>query len=149
MTVQYKANSSSATGNTVQASFNIKNTGTSAVNLSDLKLRYYFTNEGSSSLSFWTDWAQVGTNNVIGTFATINPGKAGADRYLEISFSSSSGMIPAGGQSGDIQIRVSKNDWSNFNFSNDYSFDGTKSSYTDWNKVTLHDSGTLVWGIEP
>ena len=149
LAVQYRTNSSNNTGNTIQANFNVKNTGTTAVNLSDLKLRYYFTNEGSSSLSFWCDWAQVGTGNVSGTFATITPGRTGADTYLEVSFGSSAGSIAAGGQSGDIQVRVAKNNWSNFDFSNDYSFDSTKTSYTNWNKVTLHQGSTLVWGIEP
>jgi cellulose 1,4-beta-cellobiosidase len=42
-----------------------------------------------------------------------------------------------------------KTDWSNFDESNDYSYDPTKTSYQDWNKVTLYKGGTLVWGIEP
>ncbi|WP_438350082.1 glycoside hydrolase family 6 protein [Paenibacillus sp. FA6] len=149
LNVQYKTNSSNTTGNTIQASFNVVNSGATAVNLSNLKLRYYFTNEGSSDLSFWCDWAQMGTSHVSGSFATINPNQAGADTYLEISFGSSAGSIPAGGQSGDIQIRVAKNNWSNFDFTNDYSFNGTLTNYTNWNKVTLHQSDTLVWGVQP
>jgi hypothetical protein len=133
----------------IYATFNIKNNGTSAVNLSDLKLRYYLTKEGTASLSFWCDYAQVGTSSVSGAFATISPAKTGADTYLEISFSSSAGSIAAGGQSGDIQIRVAKTDWTNFNEADDYSFDGTKSAFSDWNKVTVYAGGALAWGIEP
>ena len=68
---------------------------------------------------------------------------------MEISFTSAAGSIAAGGQSGDIQIRIAKSDWSNFNEADDYSFDGTKSAFADWNKVTLYQGGTLAWGIEP
>lgn len=147
--LQYKVSNGNPTDNMINASFNIKNNGTTSVNLSDVKVRYYFTKEGSTSLSFWCDWAQVGSTNVSGAFHTINPVETGADTYLEVSFSSGAGAIAAGGQSADIQIRVAKTDWSNFNEANDYSFDATKSSYADWNKVTLFHNGALVWGNEP
>jgi hypothetical protein len=150
LVVQYKLNNSNANDNTIYATFNIKNTGTTAVSLSSLKLRYYITKETTSTtLNFWTDWAQVGSNNVSGSFGSVSPAKTNADTYLEISFSSAAGSIAPGSQSGEIQVRIAKSDWSNFSESNDYSFDGTKSSFADWNKVTLYNSGTLVWGIEP
>ncbi|GFN30087.1 cellulase family glycosylhydrolase [Paenibacillus xylaniclasticus] len=150
LVVQYKVNNANANDNMAYATFNIKNTGTTAVNLSNLKLRYYLTKDSSNAgLSFWTDYAQIGTSTVSGTFYSISPAKTKADTYLELSFSSAAGSIPAGGQTGDIQIRIAKTDWSNLDESNDYSFDGTKSAFADWDKVTLYQSGTLVWGIEP
>ncbi|MFC5470741.1 glycoside hydrolase family 9 protein [Cohnella suwonensis] len=149
LAAQFKTTNGNATDNQIYASFNIKNTGTSAVNLSNVKLRYFFTKDGAANLNFWCDWAQVGTSAVSGAFATISPAAAGADTYLEISFGSAAGSLAAGGQSGDIQIRVAKSDWSNFNEANDYSFDGTKTSFADWNKVTVYVSGALAWGIEP
>ncbi len=149
LVAQYKLNNANATDNMIYATFNIKNTGTTAVNLGDVKLRYYLTKDGSANLSFWCDYAQVGTSAVSGSFVTINPATTGADTYLEISFGSAAGSIAAGGQTGDIQIRIAKSDWSNFNEANDYSFDGTKSAFADWNKVTVYQNGTLAWGIEP
>ncbi|WP_052339923.1 cellulase family glycosylhydrolase [Gorillibacterium massiliense] len=149
LVVQYKLNNTNATDNMINATFNIKNTGTAAVSLSNLKLRYYFTKDGTARLSFWCDYAQVGSANVSSTFVTVSPAKTGADTYAEISFASGAGSIAAGGQSGDIQVRIAKSDWSNFNEADDYSFDATKTAYADWNKVTLYQSGSLVWGIEP
>jgi len=150
LVVQYKLSNSNANDNQIYATFNIKNTGTTAVSLSDLKLRYYLTKDTTSaSLNYWVDYAQVGSSAVSGVFGTISPAKTTADSYLELSFSSAAGSIAAGGQSGEIQVRVAKSDWSNFSESNDYSFDGTKSSFADWNKVTLYNSGSLAWGIEP
>ena len=149
LAVQYKLNNASATGNTINASFNIKNNGTYAVNLSDLRIRYYLTKEGGSAPTFWCDWAQVGTSSISGSFSSISPAKIGADTYLEIGFNATAGSIAANGQSGDIQIRITKSDWSNFDQLNDYSFDSAKTAYTNWNKVTLFQNGTLAWGIEP
>ncbi len=147
LVAQYKTNNGNATDNQIYATFNIKNTGTSAVSLSNVKLRYYFTKDGSAGLNFWTDYAQIGASNVSGAFASASG--TNSDTYLEISFGSGAGSIAAGGQTGEIQIRIAKSDWSNFNEANDYSFDGTKSAFSDWNKVTLHQSGTLVWGVAP
>lgn len=147
MVAQYKSTNANATDNVINATFNIKNTGTTAVSLSNVKLRYYFTKDGSQALSFFVDWAQVGNDNVSGVFTSLTG--TGTDTYLEISFSSGAGSIAAGGQSGDIQIRIAKNDWSNFTEIGDYSFDLTKTVFTDWNKVTLYQSGTLVWGVTP
>ncbi|WEK54903.1 MAG: cellulose binding domain-containing protein [Candidatus Cohnella colombiensis] len=149
LTVQYKTNSSSATANQIMAQFNIKNSGTSAVSMSTLKLRYYFTKDSSSALSFWSDYAQIGSGNVQGTFVTMSTPKTTADTYLEISFATGAGSIAANGQSGEIQSRFAKTDWSNFTLTNDYSYDGTKTAFVDWSKVTLYQNGTLVWGTEP
>lgn len=124
----------------MQPHFNIKNNGTTAVKLSDLKLRYYFTKEGSLALNSWVDWAVIGSANINRTFT---------DSYMEVSFTDAAGSIAPNGQTGDIQIRISNSEWSNLNEANDYSYDSTISSYTDYKKVTLFKSGQLVWGIEP
>uniref|UniRef100_UPI001EF7FFD0 fibronectin type III domain-containing protein n=1 Tax=Cohnella mopanensis TaxID=2911966 RepID=UPI001EF7FFD0 len=147
LVVQYRAGDTNATDNQIKPYFNIKNNGTTAVDLSTLKLRYYFTKDGNQSLSFWVDWAQVGSANVQGAF--VSASGSGTDTYLEISFTSGAGSIAAGGQSGDIQGRIAKSDWSNFNEVGDYSYDPTKTAYANWDHVTLYQSGSLVWGIAP
>ncbi|WP_426455011.1 glycosyl hydrolase [Paenibacillus sp. S-38] len=145
--VQYRAGNTNPSDNTIAPQFNIKNTGTTPVKLSGLKLRYYFTQDGSQALNSWVDWAQIGSANVQRTFGTA--AGAGADTYVELSFTDAAGTIPAGGQTGDIQLRIAKADWSNFNEAGDYSFDASKTAYGDWSKVTLYQGGTLVWGSQP
>jgi mannan endo-1,4-beta-mannosidase len=147
LVLQYKAGDTNATDNQIKPFFNIKNNGTSAVSLSQLKIRYYFTKDGNQALDSWIDWAQVGGANIQRTFGSASG--TNADTYVELTFTSGAGSIPAGGQSGDIQLRISKTDWTNFNEANDYSFDPSKTSYADWSKVTLYQNGAKVWGTEP
>lgn len=147
LTLQYRAGDTNATDNQIKPYFNIKNNGTAAVNLSDLKIRYYFTKDSNQTLNSAIDWAQVGNSNIQVAFADYTG--TNADTYVELSFTSAAGSIPAGGQSGDIQLRIYKSDWTNFNEANDYSFDATKTAYTNWDKVTLYQSDALVWGIAP
>ncbi|MGG4142196.1 cellulose binding domain-containing protein, partial [Paenibacillus algorifonticola] len=140
LVLQYRAGDSNATDNQIKPYFNIKNIGNTAVDLSDLKIRYYFSKEGNAAMDSAIDWAQIGGTNILRTFT---------DTYVELSFTSGAGAIQAGGQSGDIQLRMYKTDWTNFDETNDYSYDPTKTSYQDWNKVTLYKGGNLIWGIEP
>ncbi|MNN05898.1 Endoglucanase 1 precursor [compost metagenome] len=147
LVLQYRAGDTNATDNQIKPYFNIKNNGTTAVNLSNLKIRYYFTKDSNQALNGVIDWAQVGNSNIQISFASTTG--ENTDTYVELSFTSSAGVIPAGGQTGDIQLRLYKGDWSNFSETNDYSYDPTKTSYTDWNKVTLYQNDSLVWGIAP
>jgi mannan endo-1,4-beta-mannosidase len=139
--VQYlDGDRSNPNDNQIKPQFNIKNAGNAPVQLRDLKLRYYFSKDGTAPMSSWIDWAQLGGQHIQRTFT---------DTYVELSFAAEAGSIPAGGQTGEIQLRMSKNDWSNFNESNDYSYDPTKLSFADWDRVALYQNGSLVWGNEP
>ncbi|KAF4323903.1 hypothetical protein G195_001864 [Phytophthora kernoviae 00238/432] len=147
--VQYRNGGSGASGNAVTPQFNLKNTGTQPIDLSTVKLRYYFTKDGTGDLTFWCDYAQIGSTNIEGKFVTLTPAKGTADTVLEISFKSGAGSLAAGAETGVIQGRFSKNNWSNFDQSNDYSYDATKTASTAWNQITGYQGGTKVWGIEP
>lgn len=140
LVLQYRTGDTNATDSQLKPNFNIKNIGNTPVSLSDLTIRYYFTKEGTADMDSAIDWAQVGSENIQRTFT---------DSYVELSFTAAAGSIQPGGQSGDIQLRMYKTDWSNFDETNDYSYDSTKTSYQDWEKVTLYKDGILVWGIEP
>ncbi|MNN29888.1 Beta-mannanase/endoglucanase A precursor [compost metagenome] len=84
-----------------------------------------------------------------GTFVKMTQSVTGADYYVEISFGSGAGTLAPGASTGDIQIRMNKTDWSNYNEADDYSYDSSKQNYSLWNKATLYQNGALVWGIEP
>ena len=149
--VQYRAADTNAGDNQIKPHFNIVNTGSSSVPLSELKIRYWYTREGTVGQNFWCDFSAITGNcgNITGTFVPVSPLRTGADFYLEVGFNAAAGSIPAAGQSGEIQARFAKTDWSNYNETGDYSFDPTKTSFTDWDHVTLYRNGNLVWGIEP
>ncbi|WP_341282858.1 glycoside hydrolase family 9 protein [Paenibacillus sp. FSL H8-0537] len=147
--VQYRAADTNATNNAMMPHLEIFNNGSSAVAMNTIKLRYYFTADGTQSHQFWSDYAQIGSSNVQAAFVTMSSPTTTADTYLELSFTTAAGSISAGGSSGQIQGRISKTDWSNLNEANDYSFDATNTAFVDWSKVTLYQNGTLVWGIEP
>jgi len=116
-----------------------------------LKIRYWYTREGTQGQTFNCDFSAItgACSNVTGLFVQVNPARSGADFYVEIGFTAAAGSIAAGGQSGEIQIRFNKTDWSNYTETGDYSFDPTKLSFADWTRVTLYRNGVLIWGVEP
>ncbi len=141
-----------ATGATTGAPgphFEIVNNGNTSVPLSSLTIRYWYTEDGTQSQQFWCDYALAGCTNVTGSFTALANPTSTADTYLQVGFTSGAGSIATSGNSGDIQVRFNKSDWSNYNQANDYSWSPTQTSYAAWNKVTLYLNGQLVWGTEP
>ena len=146
--VQYKAYAAGAAVSEIAPWFQIVNTGASAVDLSTVRLRYWYTADATNPTQvFNCDWAQIGCAAITAGFVKLASPTPGADYYVELAFSSTS--LAAGASSGEIQDRFHKSDWSNYTQTGDYSFDPTKTAYADWSQVTLYQNGVLVWGTEP
>ncbi|WP_315796365.1 glycosyl hydrolase [Paenibacillus sp. BIC5C1] len=148
LTIQAFNGNTSVSTNGISPKFKVVNTGNSAIQLSDVKLRYYYTIDGEEAQSFWSDWASIGSANVTSKFVKLATPVAGADYVLEVGFTSSAGTLNAG-QSAEIQARFSKNNWSNYNQANDYSFKASGTQFANNEQVTGYINGQLVWGIEP
>ena len=123
--------------NTIFPWFKITNTGSAPVNLAEVKIRYYYTIDGEKPQRFWCDWSNIGAGNVTGTFVKLKTPFSGADHYFELGFKPGAGTIKPG-QSVEAQNRFAKHDWSNYNQTNDYSFNPTARAYVDWDKITVH-----------
>jgi endoglucanase len=149
--VQDRSHDNDNPDNTLYALYQIVNTGTTAVPLSSVTMRYWFTNENPSDpLEFDCDWAQVSCSNIAAKFVVLSPARSKANTYLEISFRAGAGSVAAGQNSGEIQTRVHHVNWSNFNTTETYSFISDPSFvYKDTQTVTLYQNGALIWGVEP
>lgn len=137
---EYKCSAPSADSNQIKPRLNIINTVSAAIPLNEMTIRYYYTKEGDAPEEFHVDYAAVGASNVTGEFY---------DGYVEIGFTADAGELPFTGETGEISIRINKTDWSNYDQSDDYSFDGTVTYYTEWIYVTVYQNGTKIWGVEP
>jgi hypothetical protein len=149
--VQYLNAATAASSQAVKPHFMVLNGGSSAVALSSLTIRYWYTIDTpiDSELS-QCDYAQLGCNNIILSNVTLSPTRPTADRYFQVGFATTAGNLAAtNGTTGEIQIWFHKTGWTNYTQTNDPSFDATKAAYADWNRVTLYQNGTLVWGTEP
>ncbi len=147
--VQYKCGEKRADSNQIKPQLQIVNEGDAAVPLKELTIRYFFTIDGDKPQSYWCDWSPLGKDNITSQFGKLEKPVDTADSFLEIGFTDAAGEVKAGGASGEIQSRFSKGDWSNYDQSNDFSFDAGIDQWTDQPKVALYRNGKLVWGTEP
>ncbi|MFJ5848338.1 endo-1,4-beta-xylanase [Streptomyces sp. NPDC092903] len=145
--VRYRSGDSSAGDNQIKPGLQVVNTGTTAVSLSEVTVRYWFTGDnGASTYATWCDWSPLGCATVTHRVAAPGSPSAGADHYLEVGFTG--GSLAPGASTGEIQLRLSKTDWSDFDESDDYSH-GSGTSYGDAPEVTAYVAGDLAWGVEP
>jgi hypothetical protein len=150
--VEYRATDTDPKNNHIKPHFNLKNIGNTAIPLHELSLRYWYSPDGNTPEQFHCDWATLGCSNITSKFSNTVTGsvyEASQGTYIEIGFTSSAGILARGGQTGEIQARINKSDWSNYNELDDHSFDPSKTTYQMWDKVTVHRNGHLISGSMP
>ena len=135
--------------NQIKPHLEVVNNGNSTISLSDITIRYWYTIDSNASQSFWCDYATLGCSAITGTFVALPTAKTGADYYLQVGFTSSAGTLAPGANTGEIQTRFNKTDWSNFNETNDYSYISSQTSYAPSTKITIYYKGQLIYGTEP
>ncbi len=137
--VSYKCVEKNPAVQQIKFNFKLINDTGAPAQLSEIKIRYYYSRESYSREEFHVEFAAIGSSNVIGQFF---PG------YLEIGFKDDAGVIPNGGDCGEIQVRINMLDWMVYEQENDFSFDPSKAEYADFDKIALFWQNSKVWGIE-
>jgi hypothetical protein len=137
--VSYKCIEKNPTVQQIKFNFKILNDLGVPAQLSEIKIRYYYSRESYSREECHVEYASIGSSNVVGQFF---PG------YLEISFKQDAGVIPSGGDCGEIQIRLNMVDWMVYDQGNDFSYDPSKLEYSDSSKIALFLQGANIWGME-
>ncbi len=141
--------SSGAMDNQIRPHFIVENNGTSPINLNEITIRYWYTKEGTQAQNAWIDYAQMGSNKITTNFVEMASPATSADHYFEVGFTANAGSILAGGNSGEIQTRFAKTNWSNYDETDDHSYNMNASTFQTWDKVTVYCNGVLAWGSEP
>lgn len=144
----YTETKSSATTNSISTYLKINNEGNVPLAYGDVKVRYWFTKEGMANLNYYLDYAVLGNSNIESGFVTLNPAQNAADTYLELGVKSSLGTFYPSSSTGNIQYRITKSDWTNFNQVDDYSYNSNETIALN-DRVTVYYQGQLIYGTEP
>jgi endoglucanase len=155
VTVQYRVVTADAMTPYIQCELYVKNAGPNTFAVSDLKVRYYFTDDVRMPTTFSLNFSHIATSganqdlSVTETSMAMVPTAPTADTYLEFSFSSSHSTLAAG-ETLDFSWRYNPTNQNfSFNQTNDYTFDATKTNPTDWSHVVAFQNGTVIWGAVP
>lgn len=144
LSVTLNQQQSSGSGNTIQFTVEIKNNTGVAIDLSALEINYFFTKDGKNGLNFWCDHAALTgssyvalTDGVEGEFYDASGDKC--DTKCAVKFSR--GTL-SGGDGLTAQIRITADDWSEFDLGNDFSAGNAERLY-------ILNSGSPIFGTSP
>jgi hypothetical protein len=153
--ITYKCMNTNTSTGTLQPWFRITNNGTMPLDLSHIKIRYWYTREASVAQHSVCDHAGVNsgisyttiTSEVSITCLPMATTQTNANYYVEIAFTNQR-YLPAGAYV-ELQNRIYNSNWSNYTQSNDYSFNASLSSFGENTQVTAYSDEVLFFGVEP
>ncbi len=148
-------------GETLRLNFKIKNVGSSKLDLSKIKTRYYYFDEISTkgkifecdAVSF-SPYSNLQNPQITMTDKKLETLHDKSTSYLEFNFNVSEELNP--NQEIEVSTRIHTSDWSKLLLSNDYSAVGDDSlpsnDYVLWQYMPVYkigDDEEIIWGSEP
>lgn len=128
----------------------IVNVSSRDIDLGTVTLRYYFTQEGGRSYAANCILAEVGCSNISEQIVALPGTAAGADHYVQVTFSALAGTLKPQGNSGAIELELYVPGGAAMDQSNDASFAGAQTAaYRQDAHVTAFVGSALAWGQEP
>jgi hypothetical protein len=138
--------------NHIKPNLQIINNSPEDIPLSEVKIRYWYTNESQRPQTFACDYVPFGCAHVTADFialpSTDSRYTASSDTCVEIGFLAEAGDFAAGA-AFDLYSRIHKDDWSVYDETNDYSYKADAQSFMAWQNITIYRNGALAWGTEP
>lgn len=149
-----------ATSGRIRAYFQIENTGGDDVDLSTLRLRYYFTDNAAIAPQYDCAFVLgVGSGECSGTVTAeiLDGEETGATSILELTFSEGLALLRRRSITLDINGSILGQAGGDFDQKDDYSYselpehvnDDVNGHYGVWDRVTVHCGSTLLWGTPP
>ena len=146
--VLYKPTTTVERSSSLQHTVRIVNTGTTVLDLADLKARYWFTDETKGPEIINIYWTSVGQENLTAKIHRLAHSHPEADSYLEIGFTAGAGkLIP--GAYVEVQLGINTKNWDLYNQKNDYSFSPQPGEFHENQKYTAYLQGKPAYGAEP
>ncbi|MEM7656267.1 MAG: DUF4331 family protein [Bacteroidota bacterium] len=137
---------SAAFNKTIKPQLRIEHISGPMVDLADLTVRYWFTQDHPGALTVNCQASDAGCANVNAQLYAMMPVATGADTYLELGFTA--GMISMGDKV-NTRIRIGRGDNKNFDETDDFSSIGKATNHVNNPNIALYWNGMLIAGNEP
>ena len=140
-------NSRNLQSNAIDPHIQITNKSNEPIDVSKLKIKYFYTIDGEKQQNFWCDHAAIKGNGKYKSVSSVNGlfAKVDGENYvLEIGIGSKSMIEP--NETLIVNVRFAKQDWSNYNQANDYSFMEKASNYEITDKINVYYNDVLISG---
>ena len=133
----------------IQTRFEVRNEGNTAVAVSDLKVRYYFTSDNNQPANVYVDYADIGASNVQARVVQLPSSVNGADSYVELTFMPGMSLLAPQSSLGAIDFRIVRSDYGLLDQSNDYSYAANYGNVGLNTHITAYLSNNLAFGTPP
>jgi hypothetical protein len=137
------------TSNAITASIEIFNNQTTPADVTDLEIRYYFTDEATEADTVEIDHDELKSSTglaVTTTVVAVTTPVVGVDHYISLVYPAGT-IAPNTGAT--ISFRLHTVDYQGIlDPSNDYSFNPSPAPVSS-GTITLYRGGELIWGTEP
>jgi hypothetical protein len=145
----YSYDDGAVTGQAVQMHFDVVNYTAFGSRLSQVTVRYWFTDEVAATPNVVEQYYVPLPTKM--KFSPVNPPRAGADTVLEVSFSDQPDAGASWVETRGFNFAFHKDGYSGtYDQSNDYSYDAKLTKALGPNpKITAYVNGVLAWGCEP
>ncbi|MBN2533508.1 MAG: S8 family serine peptidase [Spirochaetales bacterium] len=137
--LKYKCEESQSITSNIKMCIRISSRDTKHIYLSDITIRYYYTKEGTSEEEVIIDDASIQKSNIL---------PSSEDGYINIGFNQDAGILQDT-DSFEFHLRMYKLDYTNYDQSNDYSFDPLCNDYNFYKRISMFVKGNRVWGYSP
>jgi hypothetical protein len=143
--IVYTDRGKGSTDNQATMTLHVQNDG-QAFDLTDLTIRYWFTDDGLGAFTFNVDYAQQSGGQSLTSAVTVTFGTESGSNYAQIGFSSGGSVGPEGVD--QVQVRLHTEDYKMMDQSNDFSYQGSAMATPNAN-ITPYVNGTQVGGCVP
>ncbi|MBN2442552.1 MAG: hypothetical protein JXJ04_14455 [Spirochaetales bacterium] len=116
----------------------VNNTG-NTLYLNEYTIRYYYTKEGNGEQSYSVNYSTISGLSTQGLFA---------NDYIDIEITSTDSVLYPG-EECEFGVSISKNDYTAYDQTDDYSFNANLVDFTEQNTITLYRNGSLISGTPP
>ncbi len=149
--VYYYTGNSTAETQDVQIHMAVINFTALTARLSQVTVRYWFTDEEAETANVLAMYYTPATLARITTkFLPTNPPRVGADTVLEFSFTPNPDAGVSFIETTEFNFAFHKDGYAGtYNLADDYSFNAKQKSFGPNPKITAYIAGQLAWGCEP
>ena len=148
LAVYYYSNSA-ASGSSVQMYFDVVNFTAFSSRLSQVTVRYWFTDETAASANVVEQYYVPLPTTM--KFITLSPARQDADTVLEVSFTAAGDAGGSFVETRGFNFAFHKNSYAGtYDQTNDFSYDASLKTTLGQNpRITAYIDGVLSWGCEP
>ena len=145
--VQMETASPNTNTDQIKLKFSIVNTGEVPVNLAEVKLRYYYTFEGTGGQEFTCSGGSLPAAVISAALVRMTGVTPDANYYLEIGFTEAAGDLKPGEKLAVGGVITNLGGF--YQQDNDFSFQPQAEGMVDWAATPGYVKDQLCWGNEP